>query len=248
MYKKLVSGKIRFKKNGRNNQGRITIRRRGGGHKRLYRFVNFKPSYTVAKIIRIEYDPFRNSSIALIFDLYSKKLDYILLTEDKQVGDIIFNKNTISLKHGNRLPLWNIPLGFLVHNVELKNNKGSQLSRAAGTYCKILKKDLEKNLVLLKLPSKEERFVPADCFATIGSTSNAHLKYIKKAKAGQSRWRGIRPHVRGVAMNPVDHPHGGGEGKTSGGRPSVSLWGWITKGKSTSKLKNKFIVKNRKQF
>ncbi len=121
-----------------------------------------------------------------------------------------------------------------MHNVEFKSNKGSQLSRAAGTFCKILKKDFDKNLALLKLPSKEERLFPLDCYATIGVTSNGQIKYSKLQKAGNSRWRGVRPHVRGVAMNPVDHPHGGGEGKTSGGRPSVSLWGWITKGKSTS--------------
>jgi large subunit ribosomal protein L2 len=250
-YKPLVSGKIKSK-GGRNNKGSIAVRRRGGGHKKLYRHIDFKFNNFCGKILNIEYDPFRTAFIARVLDFNSKKLSYVLLTNGLKVGDIIYSSNSSKgypLKDGNRFPILDIPLGYLISNVELKPKKGGQLCRSAGTFCKLLQKDLNSGLARLKLPSKEERLVSLNCFATIGPISDPFISSKNLKKAGRSRWKGIRPHVRGVAMNPVDHPHGGGEGKTSGGRPSVTPWGRITKGQPTRKNKRKsFIIKSKRQF
>jgi len=237
------------KTGGRNNQGRITSRRRGGGHKRRYRIIDFKRNkYDVeAEVIGIEYDPNRSSRIALLLYGDGEKR-YIIAPEGLTDGDkVISSKEKIPFNIGNTLPLGLIPEGMLVHNIELKPGKGGQMARSAGSYARIMAK--EGQLVTLKLPSGEMRMVFGDCVATIGSVGNKSHENIVSGKAGRSRWLGKRPKVRGVAMNPVDHPHGGGEGKTSGGRHPVSPWGTPAKGYKTrkkNKPSNKFIVKRRK--
>jgi len=235
-------------KSGRNNQGCITVRRRGGGHKKLYRYINFKQNFNKAKLLSIEYDPFRTAKIGRFLDLDTLEIFYSILAEDFDIENFLFVKSG-PFKIGNRFMISKIPLGFLIHNVELRKGKGGQVCRAAGSFCKLLQKDFKKGYARIKLPSKEERFVPLSCFATIGIVSNSFLKNKKLKKAGNSRWVGKRPSVRGVAMNPVDHPHGGGEGKTSGGRPSVTPWGRITKGQPTrSNKNNRLIIIKRRQF
>ena len=237
------------KTGGRNNSGRITSRRRGGGHRRRYRIIDFKRNKfdLTAEVLSIEYDPNRSSRIALIKYSDNEKR-YIIAPDGLKVGNkVISSKNEIPFTAGNATILRNIPDGISLHNVELKPGKGAQMARSAGTSLKIMAK--EKNMVTLKLPSGEMRMVLDECLATIGTVGNKTHENIRVGKAGKSRWLGRRPKVRGVAMNPVDHPHGGGEGRTSGGRHPVSPWGTPAKGYKTrnkKKLSNKFIVKRRK--
>ena len=247
-YKKLTSP-IK-KTGGRNNLGRITSRRRGGGHKRRYRIIDFKRNkFNISgEIMTIEYDPNRSSRIALV-DYQDNEKRYIIAPDGIIVGNKIISSRdeNIPFKVGNSMPLYRIPDGMLIHNIELKIGKGGQLSRSAGSYARIMAK--EDGNVTLRLPSGEVRMVNENCLATIGTVGNKSHENIKLGKAGRSRWLGRRPKVRGVAMNPVDHPHGGGEGRTSGGRHPVSPWGTPAKGYKTRKKKNqsnKFIIKRRK--
>ena len=238
------------KSGGRNNFGRITSRRRGGGHKRRYRIIDFKRNKfdMQATVIAIEYDPNRSPRIALLQYKDNEKR-YIIAPDGVKVGDKLISsiEKEIPFKTGNSTCLKNIPDGMLVHNIELKPKKGAQMARSAGSYARIMAK--EDKMITLKLPSGEMRMVEGNCLATIGVVGNKNHENIKIGKAGRSRWLDKRPKVRGVAMNPVDHPHGGGEGKTSGGRHPVSPWGTPTKGYKTrkkNKNSNKFIVKRRK--
>ena len=238
------------KTGGRNNAGRITSRRRGGGHKRRYRIIDFKRNKFDMKgnIIAIEYDPNRSARIALI-EYEDGERRYILAPDGMKVGNSIISSrdNVVPFKAGNNTCLKSIPEGLLIHNIEMKPLKGAQLARSAGTFAKIMAK--ENNMVTIKLPSGEMRMIHGNCQATIGVVGNKNHENIKIGKAGRSRWLGKRPKVRGVVMNPVDHPHGGGEGKTSGGRHPVSPWGTPAKGYKTrkkNKNSNKFIVKRRK--
>lgn len=247
-YRKLTSPLK--KTGGRNNQGRITSRRRGGGHKRRYRIIDFKRNkFDISgEIMSIEYDPNRSSRIALV-NYTDNENRYILAPEGIKVGNKIISsiENDIGFKVGNSMPLHKIPEGMLIHNIELKIGKGAQLSRSAGSYARIMAK--EGGYVTLRLPSGEIRLINENCLATIGVVGNKSHENIKIGKAGRSRWLGRRPKVRGVAMNPVDHPHGGGEGRTSGGRHPVSPWGTPAKGYKTrkkNKQSNKFIIKRRK--
>jgi len=236
-------------KSGRNHTGRITVRRRGGGHKRLYRKVNYNFISSLFQILSTEYDPNRNINISIVRCLISGKFDYILLNKGVNPGDIV--KTDGRIINGGRYSLKELPPNYLVNNIELRPYSGGQLARSSGTFCKILQKDYKKSLVRLKLPSLEERFVNINCKGTVGQISNNFCHIKKLRKAGNSRWLGRRPSVRGVAMNPVDHPHGGGEGKTSGGRVSVTPWGRITIGKITRskrKFTNSLVFKRRKQF
>ena len=238
------------KTGGRNNLGRITSRRRGGGHRRRYRIIDFKRNKfdIQGEVFSIEYDPNRSSRIALIKYEDNEKR-YIIAPQGLKVGDKIISSvdNTIPYKTGNCTMLKNIPDGVSVHNIELKPGKGAQMARSAGTYARIMAK--ENNMITLKLPSGEMRMVMDTCLATVGVVGNTSHENIKIGKAGRSRWLGKRPKVRGVAMNPVDHPHGGGEGRTSGGRHPVSPWGTPAKGYRTrkkNKSSNRYIVKRRK--
>ncbi|WDD98754.1 50S ribosomal protein L2 [Thalassomonas actiniarum] len=234
------------KSGGRNNTGRITVRHVGGGHKQHYRLIDFKRTKDgiPAKVERLEYDPNRSANIALV--LYADgERRYILAPKGLKAGDSIQSGVDAPIKPGNTMPLRNTPLGSVVHAIELKPGKGAQIARAAGTYAQLVAKD--GAYVTLRLRSGEMRKVEADCRATLGEIGNAEHMLRSLGKAGASRWRGVRPTVRGVAMNPVDHPHGGGEGKTSGGRHPVSPWGVPTKGYKTRKNKrtDKFIVRRR---
>ena len=244
--KSLVSGTVRG--SGRNNNGRITVRRKGGGHKKLFRILDFKRSKLdiPGVVASVEYDPNRSARIALINYVDGGKA-YILWPNGLQVGDPVVAADRADIKPGNCLPLKNIPLGTMVHNVEMKIGKGGQIIRAAGTYGQLMAK--EKGYVQVKLPSGEVRMVLDRCRATVGQVGNLDHEKICLGKAGRSRHLGKRPKVRGVVMNPVDHPHGGGEGKTSGGRHPVTPWGVPTKGYKTrngKKPSDKFIVKRRK--
>jgi large subunit ribosomal protein L2 len=234
------------KSGGRNNYGRITVRHRGGGHKRRYRLIDFKRNKleVPAKVASIEYDPNRTTRIALLHYVDGEKR-YILAPQDLQVGDMVVSSPEADIKPGNALPLQNIPTGTLVHNVELKPGKGGQMARAAGSYAQLMAKEGEQ--AHLKLPSGEVRMVPVNCRATIGQLSNVEQENVSLGKAGRKRWQGKRPHTRGVAMNPVDHPMGGGEGKASGGRHPCTPWGVPTKGYKTRKPKasDRYIVKHR---
>ena len=239
------------KTGGRNNFGRITSRRRGGGHKRRYRIIDFKRNKfdVFGEILSIEYDPNRSSRIALVSYEDNEKR-YIIAPDGLSVGNKIISSrdNKIEFNTGNCLSLKNIPEGMLVHNIELKPGKGAQMARSAGTYARIMAK--ENNMVTLKLPSGETRMVSDLCLATLGTVGNKTHENIKIGKAGRARWLGRRPKVRGVAMNPVDHPHGGGEGRTSGGRHPSSPWGTPAKGFKTrkkNKQSNKYIVSRRKK-
>ncbi|MBU2923966.1 50S ribosomal protein L2 [Colwellia sp. 4_MG-2023] len=234
------------KSGGRNNNGRITVRHIGGGHKHHYRIVDFKRNKDgiPAKVERLEYDPNRSANIALV--LYADgERRYILAPKGLKAGDSIQSGVDAPIKAGNTMPLRNTPLGSVVHAIELKPGKGAQIARAAGTYAQLVAKD--GAYVTLRLRSGEMRKIEADCRATLGEIGNAEHMLRSLGKAGASRWRGVRPTVRGVAMNPVDHPHGGGEGKTSGGRHPVSPWGVPTKGYKTrsNKRTDKFIVRRR---
>lgn len=233
---------------GRNNQGRITTRHKGGGHKRCYRLIDFKRNKydSLGKVVSIEYDPNRNANISLISYEDGEKR-YILHPENLKVGDTILSGQSLSIKIGNALPLDQIPLGTDVHNIELFPGKGGQLVRAAGTSAKILAK--ENNFVVLRLSSKEIRLFKKECFATVGRVSNSDFYNVVLGKAGRSRWLGIRPTVRGSVMNPVDHPHGGGEGRCPIGKPRpLTPWGKPALGMKTRKRKNKsdmFIIRSR---
>ncbi len=235
------------KKGGRNFQGRIVVRHRGGGHKRHYRVIDFKRDKVdiPAKVASIEYDPNRSSRIALLhYDDGEKR--YIISPSGLRVGDRIISSEKAEVKIGNTLPLRCIPEGTLVHNIEFKPGKGGQLVRTAGGAAQILTK--EGNYASVKLSSSEVRLIQLNCQATIGQVGNIDHRSIQSGKAGRSRWLGWRPRVRGVAMNPVDHPLGGGEGKSSGGRHPVSPWGQPTKGYKTRRRKgrDRYIVKGRK--
>ncbi len=234
------------KTGGRNNYGRITTRHRGGGHKQKYRIIDFKRNKDdiVATVERIEYDPNRSAYIALLHYADGEKR-YIIAPKDLEAGMKVVSGTSVSIKVGNTLPLDNIPVGTVVHNVEMKPGKGGQIARAAGTSARLVAK--EGVYATLRLRSGEMRKIPAKCRATLGTVSKSEHNLEKIGKAGATRWRGIRPTVRGVAMNPVDHPHGGGEGRTSGGRHPVSPWGMPTKGHKTRKNKrtDKFIVRRR---
>ena len=235
------------KSGGRNNLGRVTSWHRGGGHKRRYRQIDFKRNKVdiPGTVASIEYDPNRTARIALINYADGEKR-YILAPDKLRVGDIVKAGESVEIKDGNSLPLEKIPVGLMIHAIELKPQKGAQLARSAGTSAQLLAK--EGKFALIKMPSSEVRKVPINCYATIGVVSNIEHMNISIGKAGRSRWLGRRPNVRGVAMNPVDHPMGGGEGKTSGGRHPCSPWGQLAKGLKTRK-KNKrsssLIVKRR---
>jgi large subunit ribosomal protein L2 len=236
------------KTGGRNNKGRITARRRGGGHKRAYRLVDFKRRKwdVTATVERIEYDPNRTAFIALIkYD--DGELSYILAPQRVKAGDQVVAGKKVDVKPGNAMPLEGMPIGTIVHNVELKPGKGGQIARAAGSYVHLVGRDA--GYAILRLMSGEQRIVRGECMATIGAVSNPDNQNITLAKAGRNRWKGRRPSVRGVAMNPVDHPHGGGEGRTSGGRHPVTPWGKSTKGKKTrsNKASDKYIIRSRHQ-
>ena len=233
---------------GRNNNGRITCRHKGGGHKRRYRLIDFKRNkYGVpARVAAVEYDPNRSARVALLYYTDGEKR-YILAPDGLEVGQIVVSALKADIQVGNAMPLNSMPLGTVVHNIEMKPGKGGQLARSAGTSAQLVAK--EGIYALLRLPSGELRKVPVRCRATIGIVGNTQHDRIHIGKAGRSRWLGIRPTVRGVVMNPVDHPHGGGEGRTSGGRHPVSPWGKPTKGRKTRKNPNtdKYIVKRRNQ-
>lgn len=220
------------KTGGRNHFGRITTRHIGGGHKRRYRMIDFKRrKFDVAAVVeRIEYDPNRTAFIALIkYD--DGELAYILAPQRLKAGDRVVSGEKADIKPGNAMPLKSIPVGTIIHNVELKPGKGGQMARSAGSFVQLVGKD--QGMALVRLASGEQRLVQAECMATIGAVSNPDNQNTKLGKAGRKRWMGIRPTVRGVAMNPIDHPHGGGEGRTSGGRHPVTPWGKNTKGKRT---------------
>ena len=244
-YKPLTEGKSRI--TGRNNKGRITIRHRGQGHKRRYRIVDFRRDKlgVPGKVASIEYDPNRSSNIALINYADGEKR-YIIQPAGLKVGDNILASPEADILAGNALPLRNIPTGTMIHNIELRPGKGGQMVRSAGSVAQLMAK--EGSYAQIKMPSGEIRMVLLECYATIGQVGNMDHNNISIGKAGRSRWLGKRPTVRGVAMNPVDHPLGGGEGKTSGGRHPVSPWGQPTKGYKTRRNKrtSAFILKRRK--
>jgi large subunit ribosomal protein L2 len=220
------------KTGGRNHFGRITTRHIGGGHKRRYRMIDFKRrKFDISGVVeRIEYDPNRTAFIALIkYD--DGELAYIIAPQRLKAGDRVVSGEKADIKPGNAMPLKSIPVGTIIHNVEMKPGKGGQMARSAGSFVQLVGKD--QGMALVRLASGEQRLVQAECMATIGAVSNPDNQNTKLGKAGRKRWMGIRPTVRGVAMNPIDHPHGGGEGRTSGGRHPVTPWGKNTKGKRT---------------
>ena len=234
------------KSGGRNNSGRITIWQRGGGHKRRYRLVDFKRQKwdVPATVERLEYDPNRTAFIALI-RYEDGDLNYILAPQRVSIGDVVVAGEKVDIKPGNALPLRSVPVGSIIHNVELTPGKGGQVARSAGTYVQLVGRD--GGYAQIKMGSGELRLVLQDCMATIGAVSNADHGNTNDGKAGRTRWKGKRPHVRGVVMNPVDHPHGGGEGRTSGGRHPVTPWGKPTKGKRTrsNKKTDRLIIRKR---
>ncbi|MCW0234555.1 MAG: 50S ribosomal protein L2 [Ferrovibrio sp.] len=220
------------KTGGRNHFGRITTRHIGGGHKRRYRMIDFKRrKFDIGAVVeRIEYDPNRTAFIALIkYD--DGELAYIIAPQRLKAGDRVVSGEKADIKPGNAMPLKSIPVGTIIHNVEMKPGKGGQMARSAGSFVQLVGKD--QGMALVRLASGEQRLVQAECMATIGAVSNPDNQNTKLGKAGRKRWMGVRPTVRGVAMNPIDHPHGGGEGRTSGGRHPVTPWGKNTKGKRT---------------
>jgi len=236
------------KTGGRNNQGRTTVWQRGGGHKRRYRMVDFKRRKlgVSATVERLEYDPNRTAFIALV-RYQDDELAYILAPQRLAVGDVVISDERADIKPGNCMPLKNMPVGTIVHNVELKAGKGGQIARSAGCYAQLVGKD--QGYAQIRLSSGELRLVRGECVATVGAVSNPDNANQKLGKAGRKRWMGKRPHVRGVVMNPVDHPHGGGEGRTSGGRHPVTPWGKPTKGKRTrtNKKTDRLIMRTRHQ-
>ena len=231
---------------GRNSNGRITVRFRGGGHKKAYRLVDFKrDKVDVAAVVeRLEYDPNRTAFIALVKYADGEQA-YILAPQRLAVGDTVIAGSHVDVKPGNVMPLGNMPIGTIVHNIEMKIGKGGQLARSAGTYAQLVGRD--QDYVIVRLNSGEQRLVHGRCRGTIGAVSNPDHMNISIGKAGRTRWMGWRPHNRGVVMNPIDHPHGGGEGRTSGGRHPVTPWGKPTKGKKTRKNKatDKMIIRRR---
>jgi large subunit ribosomal protein L2 len=243
--KSLLEPKIRI--SGRNNNGRITVRRRGGGHKRFYRIIDFKRDKVgvTGQVHQIEYDPNRSSHIALI-NYEDGEQRYIIAPVGIKVGTEIMSGPEADILPGNALPIKNIPLGTQIHNIELRPGKGGQLARSAGSFAQLVAKD--GDYAQVRMPSGEVRKILARCMATVGQVGNVEHENVSLGKAGRARWKGIRPHVRGVAMNPVDHPHGGGEGKTSGGRHPVTPWGQPTRGYKTrnNKRTQKFIVRDRR--
>lgn len=237
----------RREKGGRNNHGRITVRYRGGGHKQRLRNVDFKRRKEgVADVVRLEYDPNRSAFIALI-KYADGELSYILAPQRLAAGDKVVAGDRVDVKPGNAMPMRSIPVGTIIHNVEMKPGKGGQLARAAGTFVQLVGRDA--GYALLRLASGEVRMVRAECMATIGAVSNPDRQNVSIGKAGRNRWLGKKPSVRGVAMNPIDHPHGGGEGRTSGGRHPVTPWGKGTKGTKTrhNKATDRYILRRRKQ-
>ena len=234
------------KNGGRNNNGRITTRHKGGGHKQKYRLIDFRRNKdgVVGIVERLEYDPNRSAHIALVKYLDGERR-YILAPKGLQAEDRIQSGEDAPIKLGNALPLRNIPLGSTVHNVEMKPGKGGQIARAAGSYVQLVGRD--RGMVIVRLNSGEQRYLRADCMGTVGAVSNPDNQNQNFGKAGRTRWKGRRPLTRGVAKNPVDHPHGGGEGKTSGGRHPVTPWGKPTKGARTRKNKqtDKMIIRSR---
>ncbi len=242
--KSLTRGKQRI--SGRNNKGHLTVRHRGGGHSKLYRMIDFRRDKRdiPARVVQLEYDPNRSARIALLSYADGEKR-YILAPNGLSAGATVVAGDGADILVGNALPLKNIPLGTMIHNIELKKGKGAQMARSAGVAAQLLAK--ESGYAQIKMPSGETRTVHLDCYATIGQVGNLDHENISIGKAGRSRWLGKRPTVRGVAMNPIDHPHGGGEGKTSGGRNPVSPWGLPTKGYKTrnNKRTQRFIIKRR---
>jgi large subunit ribosomal protein L2 len=236
------------KSGGRNNTGRVSVWHRGGGHKRTYRLVDFKRTKfgVPGTVERLEYDPNRTAFIALI-KYVDGELSYILAPQRLAAGDTVIADEKADVKPGNAMPLANMPIGTIVHNVEMKPGKGGQIARAAGAYVQLVGRDA--GYAIVRLNSGETRMVPSACMATVGAVSNPDNSNVSLSKAGRSRWMGRKPTVRGVAMNPVDHPHGGGEGRTSGGRHPVTPWGKSTKGKRTrsNKASSKFILRSRHQ-
>jgi large subunit ribosomal protein L2 len=243
--KKLTEGLT--KSGGRNNSGRITARRRGGGHKRKYRVIDFKRAKwdMPATVQRLEYDPNRTAFIALV-EYQDGEQAYILAPQRLKAGDTVVAGARVDVKPGNAMPMARMPIGTIVHNVEMKPGKGGQIARSAGAYCQLVGRD--QGYAQLKLTSGELRVVRAECMATVGAVSNPDQQNTNLGKAGRNRWAGKRPSVRGVVMNPVDHPHGGGEGRTSGGRHPVTPWGKPTKGKRTrsNKATDQYIIRRRR--
>ncbi len=232
---------------GRNNMGKMTARHKGGGHKRRYRLIDWKRDKfdMVGNVERIEYDPNRTAFIALIQYEDGEKR-YIIAPQRLNAGDKVVSGQKVDVKPGNAMPMKNMPVGTIIHNIEMKPGKGAQMVRSAGTYGQLVGRD--QGYAQIRLTSGELRVVRAECMATVGAVSNPDHMNTNDGKAGRSRWKGKRPHVRGVAMNPIDHPHGGGEGRTSGGRHPVSPWGQPTKGYKTrtNKATDKFIIRRRK--
>src|SRR5215203_1900794 len=233
-------------KGGRNNTGRTTMRWRGGGHKRRYRLVDFKrrKDDAPATVERLEYDPNRTAFIALI-TYPDGEQSYILAPQRLRAGDTVVSGERVDVKPGNVMPLRSMPLGTIVHNVEMKPGKGGQIARSAGTYVQLVGRD--RGMVIVRLNSGEQRYLRSDCMGTVGAVSNPDNSNQNFAKAGRKRWMGVKPLTRGVAKNPVDHPHGGGEGRTSGGRHPVTPWGKPTKGARTrnNKQTDKLIIRSR---
>ena len=242
--KSLTEGKS--SSGGRNNYGRVTVRFRGGGHKQTYRRIDFQRRKVdmPAKVERIEYDPNRTSFIALIAYADGERA-YIIAPQRLGVGDEVVSGNQVDVKPGNAMPLASMPVGTIVHNVEMKIGKGGAMARSAGAYAQVVGRD--QSYVIVRLSSGEQRLIHGQCYGTVGAVSNPDHMNTSLGKAGRNRWLGQRPHNRGVTMNPVDHPHGGGEGRTSGGRHPVTPWGKPTKGKKTrsNKATTKFIVTSR---
>jgi len=240
----LLKSKIKgLKQNsGRNFNSPMTAFNKGGGHKKKYRNINFKRTDdSIGIVISLEYDPFRSANIAAIYNFLTKNFFYIIAPKNLTLGDIVKSGENADIKNGHSLPISKIPIGCLIHNVALKTNSISQISRSAGTFSQLIEKTPKFGKI--KLSSGEQRILSIKCFATIGIVSNELSLLTTIGKAGRSRWLNKRPKVRGVAMNPIDHPHGGGEGKTSGGRSSVTPWGKPTKGGKTSRSKNKLKIK-----
>lgn len=230
---------------GKNNFGRITVKHRGGGHKRLYRKLDFTRRDTKGIVEAVEYDPFRTAFIARLYDFDLKQHSYILAPKNLFCGSFVNSGYSADIQLGHSLSLEKIPVGSIVHNIASTSNKKGQIARAAGTFAQLIQKTWY--YARLRLMSGEQRLFPLNSSATLGIVSNDNWKLLNLGKAGRNRWKNWRPYVRGVAMNSVDHPHGGGEGKTSGGRPSVTPWGKPTKGPKTSSSKNHLIVVSRKK-
>jgi large subunit ribosomal protein L2 len=242
--KPLLKTKIKGLRNsiGKSGGTKLTSYHKGGGHKKKYRKINFvRTEIRTSIITSIEYDPYRSANIASIYNLNTKTFDYILAPKNLTVGDIVKSGDNADSKNGHSLPISKIPIGSLIHNVSPKTNKQAQIARSAGTYAQLIEKTSSYGRI--KLRSGEQRTLSLKCFATMGIVSNELSFLTTLGKAGRSRWLNKRPHVRGVAMNPIDHPHGGGEGKTSGGRTAVTPWGKPSKGGKTSRSINKLIIK-----